>query len=46
MMLAAVLLFHSFIAKPFYIPSASMIPNLWVGDRLVVAKYPYGWNWA
>ena len=46
LMLAAVLVFHSFIAKPFYIPSASMIPNLWVGDRLVVAKYPYGWNWA
>ena len=45
-MLLAVLAFHSFIAKPFYIPSASMVPNLWVGDRMVVAKYPYGWDWA
>ena len=45
-MLAVVLAFHSFVAKPFYIPSASMVPNLFVGDRLVVAKYPYGWNWT
>ena len=46
LMLLAVLAFHSFIAKPFYIPSISMMPNLLVGDRLVVSKYPYGWNWA
>ncbi len=46
MMLLAVLAFHSFIAKPFYIPSISMMPNLLVGDRLVVSKFPYGWNWA
>ncbi len=45
-MLALVLCFHSFVAKPFYIPSASMAPNLWVGDRLVVSKYAYGWNWT
>ena len=45
-MLLAVLAFHSFIAKPFYIPSISMMPNLLVGDRLVVSKYPFGWNWA
>ena len=45
-MLAIVLCFHSFVAKPFYIPSASMAPNLWVGDRLVVSKYAYGWNWT
>lgn len=45
-MLFAVLAFHSFIAKPFYIPSISMMPNLLVGDRLVVSKFPYGWNWA
>ncbi len=45
-MLLAVLAFHSFIAKPFYIPSISMMPNLLVGDRLVVSKFPYGWNWA
>lgn len=46
LMLAAVLAFHSFLAKPFYIPSPSMVPNLLVGDRLVVSKWPYGWNWA
>lgn len=45
-MLLAVLAFHSLVAKPFYIPSISMMPNLLVGDRLVVSKFPYGWNWA
>jgi signal peptidase I len=42
----AVLAFHSFIAKPFYIPSESMMPILLKGDRLVVSKYPYGWSWV
>ena len=46
LMLLAVLAFHSFVAKPFFIPSISMMPNLLVGDRLVVSKYPYGWNWS
>jgi signal peptidase I len=46
LMLLAVLAFHSLLAKPFYIPSTSMMPSLWVGDRLVVSKYPYGWSWA
>jgi signal peptidase I len=44
--LVAVLLFHSFVAKPFYIPSESMMPILVKGDRLVVTKYPYGWSWV
>jgi signal peptidase I len=44
--LVAVLAFHSFVAKPFYIPSESMMPNLLTGDRLVVTKYPYGWSWV
>ncbi|WP_298284625.1 signal peptidase I [Novosphingobium sp.] len=46
LMLLAVVVFHSFIAKPFYIPSISMMPNLLVGDRLIVSKYPYGWSWV
>lgn len=45
-LLLAVLAVHSFIAKPFYIPTGSMIPNLLVGDRLIVSKYPYGWSWV
>ncbi len=45
-MLFAVLAFHSLVAKPFYIPSTSMMPSLHVGDRLIVSKYPYGWSWA
>ena len=44
--LLAVLLFHSFVAKPFYIPSESMMPALLKGDRLVVSKYPFGWSWV
>lgn len=42
----AVLGFHSLIAKPFYIPSESMLPGLLVGDRLVVTKYPYGYSFV
>ena len=47
----AILLFivfgiHSFVGKPFYIPSASMMPGLLTGDRLIVSKYPYGWSFA
>ncbi|WP_404711955.1 signal peptidase I [Sphingomonas sp. MMS24-J13] len=41
-----VFLFQSLIAKPFYIPSESMMPGLRVGDRLAVSKYPYGWSWV
>ena len=42
----AVLGFHSFVAKPFYIPSESMLSGLLVGDRLVVTKYPYGYSFV
>jgi signal peptidase I len=45
-LILAVLFFHSFIAKPFYIPSESMMPVLIKGDRLVVSKYPYGWSYV
>ena len=44
--LLGVLLFHSFVAKPFYIPSESMMPVLLEGDRLVVTKYPYGYSYV
>jgi signal peptidase I len=42
----AVLGFHTLVAKPFYIPSESMMPGLLVGDRLVVTKYPYGYSFV
>ena len=45
-LILAVLAFHSFVAKPFYIPSESMMPALLKGDRLVVSKFPYGWSWV
>lgn len=45
-LLMVVLAFHSFIAKPFYIPSESMMPVLLKGDRLVVSKFPYGWSYV
>ena len=41
-----VLAVWSFIAKPFYIPSESMMPTLIKGDRLIVTKYPYGWSYV
>jgi len=45
-LVVAVFLFQSLVAKPFYIPSESMLPDLLVGDRLVVTKYPYGWSFV
>ena len=45
-LIVVVLGFHSFIAKPFYIPSESMLPGLRIGDRLVVSKFAYGWSFV
>lgn len=36
--------FRSLVAAPFSIPSASMLPTLYIGDYLVVAKWPYGYS--
>jgi signal peptidase I len=45
-LILAVLGFHSLVAKPFYIPSESMVPGLLTGDQLVVSKFPYGWSYV
>ena len=40
--LAVVLILRSFIAEPYKIPSASMMPNLLIGDFILVNKFTYG----
>ena len=40
--LAIVLILRSFIAEPYKIPSASMMPNLLIGDFILVNKFSYG----
>ena len=41
----AVLAVHSLVAKPFYIPSGSMLPTQLIGDQLIVSKFPYGYSY-
>jgi signal peptidase I len=45
LLVLAVLGVHSLVAKPFYIPSSSMLPTLLIGDRLIVSKFPYGYSY-
>ncbi len=45
LLVLAVLGVHSLVAKPFYIPSGSMLPTLLIGDRLIVSKFPYGYSY-
>lgn len=43
-LLIAVLLIRSLIVATFSIPSESMMPRLFIGDYLLVEKWPYGFS--
>ncbi len=38
------LIVRTFIFQSFFIPSASMVPSLQIGDHLFVSKYSYGYS--
>jgi signal peptidase I len=42
--LVLMVLFRTFLFQPFTIPSASMEPNLYEGDYIIVSKWNYGYS--
>lgn len=40
----AVAIFRSFFFSPFFIPSQSMLPRLYIGDYLFISKWNYGYS--
>jgi len=42
--LAIALVLRVFLLQPFTIPSGSMIPNLQIGDYIIVSKFSYGYS--
>ena len=42
--LAIALFLRVLFFQPYTIPSASMEPNLYEGDYIVVTKFSYGWS--